>query len=256
MASNAVETVSMTPFLTDAGYWALIVFGFVQACCIPISSEITFGFAGVLAFEGHLSLVLVIIIGTIAELAGSSAAYGLGRLGGRRTVERYRRYLLMTRRDVERVERFFDRRGTWSVALARVIPLVRSFAGLVAGLMEVPLAAFEVFNLAGTVVWATALSLIGYSLGSDWERASKSFSDASDILSAVVVLLLVGLIVHKWLQVRHERQAEAAAAPGGSRPEWTDGTQPGRGPAGQAPRRGSASGSQARHRAPSHRRRG
>ncbi len=73
----------MTSFLTDAGYWALILFAFVQACCIPISSEITFGFAGVLAFEGHLSLPLVIIIGTLAELAGSSAAYGLGRLGGR-----------------------------------------------------------------------------------------------------------------------------------------------------------------------------
>ena len=82
----------MTTFLTDAGYWALIVFAFVQACCIPISSEITFGFAGVLAFEGHLSLPLVIIIGTLAELAGSTAAYGLGRRGGRSTVERYRRY--------------------------------------------------------------------------------------------------------------------------------------------------------------------
>ena len=261
----------MTPFLTDAGYWALIVFAFVQACCIPISSEITFGFAGVLAYEGHLSLVLVIVIGTIAELAGSSAAYGLGRLGGRHTVERYRRYLLMTRKDVERVERFFDRRGAWSVGVARVIPLARAFAGLVAGFMEVPLVPFEIFNLAGTVVWATALSLIGYSLGGDWVRASKSFSDASDVLSAVVLLMLVGLIVHKWLQIRHERQAEVAAGPGGEAPgeqtpgqqsdgtqpgEWPDGTQSGPGPAGQVPHRGAPSGQQARHRAPSHRRRG
>ena len=247
----------MTPFLTDAGYWALIIFAFVQECCIPISSEITFGFAGVLAYEGHLSLVLVIIIGTLAELAGSSAAYGLGRLGGRHTVERYRRYLLMSRKDVERVERFFDRRGAWSVAVARVIPLVRAFAGLVAGFMEVPALAFEVFNLAGTVVWATALSLIGYSLGSDWVRASRSFSRASDVLSVVVVLLLVGLIVHKWLQIRHERQAEAAVDPGGQgQREWPDGTHSGHGPAGQAPRRDATSGQQARHRAPSHRRRG
>jgi len=247
----------MTPFLTDAGYWALIIFAFVQACCIPISSEITFGFAGVLAYEGHLSLPLVIIIGTLAELAGSSAAYGLGRLGGRHTVERYRRYLLMTRKDVERVERFFDRRGAWAVAVARVIPLVRAFAGLVAGFMEVPVLAFEAFNLAGTVVWASALSLIGYSLGSEWDRAAKSFKDATDVLSAIVVLLLVGLIVHKWLQIRHERQADAAAASGDQGPrEWQDGTQPGHGPGGQAPHRASPSGQQARHRAPSHRRRG
>jgi membrane protein DedA with SNARE-associated domain len=257
MTSHGVETVTVTPFLTDAGYWALIVFAFVQACCIPISSEITFGFAGVLAYEGHLSLVLVIIIGTLAELAGSSAAYGLGRLGGRHTVERYRRYLLMTRKDVERVERFFDRRGAWAVAVARVIPLVRAFAGLVAGFLEVPVLAFEAFNLAGTVVWATALSLIGYSLGSEWDRAAKSFNKATDVLSAIVVLLLVGLIVHKWLQIRHERQADAAAAPGGQGPEESpDDAQPGHGPAGQAPHHGTPSGPQARHRAPSHRRRG
>ena len=206
----------MTTFLTDAGYWALIVFGFVQACCIPISSEVTFGFAGVLAYQGHLSLVLVIVIGTIAELAGSSAAYGLGRLGGRDTVERYHRYLLMTRKDVERAERFFAGRGAWSVAIGRIIPLVRAFTGLVAGFMEVPVLSFEAFNLLGTLAWAAALSGIGYALGSDWDKVSKNFSHASDALLAVVVLMLVGLIVHKAREVRNERQADAAAATAGA----------------------------------------
>jgi membrane protein DedA with SNARE-associated domain len=204
----------MTTFLTDSGYWALIAFAFVQACCIPISSEITFGFAGVLAYEGHLSLPLVIIIGTLAELAGSSAAYGLGRLGGRHTVERYRRYLLMTRRDVERVERFFAGRGAWSVAVGRVIPLVRAFTGLAAGFMEVPVLPFEIFNLIGTLVWATALSVIGYELGNEWSSVSKNFSHASDALAALVVLMLLALIAHKWHQVRKERAADAASATG------------------------------------------
>jgi len=208
----------MTTFLTDAGYWALIVFGFVQACCIPISSEITFGFAGVLAYQGHLSLALVIVIGTIAELAGSSAAYGLGRLGGRETVERYHRYLLMTRKDVERAERFFAGRGAWSVAIGRIIPLVRAFTGLVAGFMEVPLLSFEAFNLLGTLAWAAALSSLGYALGSDWDKVSKDFSHASDALLAVVVLMLVGLIVHKAREVRNERRADAAAAAAGAAP--------------------------------------
>jgi membrane protein DedA with SNARE-associated domain len=209
----------MTTFLTDAGYWALIVFAFVQACCIPISSEITFGFAGVLAYEGHLSLPLVIIIGTLAELAGSSTAYGIGRLGGRHTVERYRRYLLMTRKDVERAERFFAGRGAWSVALARVIPLVRAFVGLVAGFLEVPVLQFEVFNLIGTAVWASALSVIGYELGGDWAKASKNFSHASDALAVLVVVVLAGLIVYKAREIRKERQADAAqAAQGGADP--------------------------------------
>jgi membrane protein DedA with SNARE-associated domain len=264
----------MTSFLTDAGYWALIVFAFVQACCIPISSEITFGFAGVLAYEGHLSLPLVIIIGAAAELAGSSAAYGLGRLGGRHTVERYRRYLLMTRKDVERVERFFDGRGAWSVAVARVIPLVRAFAGLVAGFMEVPALPFEIFNLIGTLAWAAALSLIGYELGSDWASASKNFSHASDLLAVVVVLMLVVLIAHKAVQVRKERRTDAAAwaagpvgAPGGDGPAetadpgWTghlDDAAPGASAGGQPaePRPAGQPPSGPRHRAPNHRRGG
>jgi membrane protein DedA with SNARE-associated domain len=224
----------MTTFLTDSGYWALIVFAFVQACCIPISSEITFGFAGVLAYEGHLSLVLVIVIGTLAELAGSSVAYGLGRLGGRHTVERYRRYLLMTRKDVERAERFFAGRGAWSVAVARVIPLVRAFTGLVAGFMEVPVLPFEIFNLIGTLAWATVLSVIGYEVGSDWSKVSKNFSHASDALAAVVVLLLVALIVHKAIEIRKERRADAA-----------DGRVPTGGLPGAAAAGGTADGSEA-----------
>jgi membrane protein DedA with SNARE-associated domain len=216
IASDEVEQGAMTTFLTNEGYLALVIFAFVQACCIPISSEITFGFAGVLAYQHHLTLALVIIVGTLGELAGSFTAYGIGRRGGRSAVERYRRYLLMTRKDVERVERFFDGRGAWSVAVARVIPLVRAFAGLVAGLVEVPLAPFAIFNLIGTVVWATALTLIGYAVGSDWTKASKNFSHASDLLALVVILLLVVLIVHKWLQVRKERKADAVAAESGA----------------------------------------
>jgi membrane protein DedA with SNARE-associated domain len=208
--------MNLTRFLTDYGYWALIVFAFVQACCIPISSEITFGFAGVLAYQGHLSLALVIVIGTLAELAGSSAAYGVGRLGGRNAVERYRRYLLMTRKDVERAERFFTGRGAWSVAVGRVIPLVRAFTGLVAGFLEVPAGPFEVFNLLGTLVWAAALSGLGYAFGSEWDKVSKNFSRASDALAAVVILMLVGLIVHKAREIRKERQADAAAADAGA----------------------------------------
>ncbi len=239
----------MQTFLTDAGYWAILVFAFIQACCIPISSEITFGFAGVLAYEGHLSLPLVIIIGTLGELAGSSTAYGLGRLGGRDAVERYRRYLLMTSKDVQRVERFFDGRGRWTVAVARVIPLVRAFVGLVAGFMEIPAVAFEAYNLVGTAVWATALSVIGYELGSDWTKASKSFSHATDLLSAVVLLMLIVLIVHKWLQVRKERRAEAAAASplAGGNGVAPGGTSP-NGSAGRLPRDVAAP--RAKHRAP------
>jgi membrane-associated protein len=100
------------------------------------------------------------------------------------------------------------------VAVARVIPLVRAFTGLVAGFMEVPLLPFEIFNLIGTLAWAAVLSVIGYEFGSEWTKVSKNFSRASDALAVLVVLLLVALIVHKAIELRKERQADAAAAEG------------------------------------------
>jgi membrane protein DedA with SNARE-associated domain len=202
----------MTTFLQNEGYLALAILAFVQACCIPISSEIVLGFAGVQAYDHHLTLALVIVVGVLAEYAGSFTAYGLGRLGGRSAFERYRKYVLMTRKDVERVERFFDGRGAWAVALARIIPLVRAFAGLVAGLLEVPVRPFAIFNFIGTAVWVSAITLFGYAVGSDWDKASKNFSHATDLLSILVVLLLVVLIAHKWHQIRKERKADAAAS--------------------------------------------
>jgi membrane protein DedA with SNARE-associated domain len=200
----------MTTFLTNAGYLALIIFAFVEACSIPISSEITFGFAGYLAYQGHLNLILVIVIGSAAELAGSYVSYLLGRKGGRHTVERVGRHFVSAK-DLDRAERFFAGRGTWAIAVARVIPLVRAFVGLVAGFMEVPRVPFVLYNLLGTVVWASALSVAGYSLGSEWGHVSKHFSTGSTVIGVLAVVLLVGAIGFRMIQVRRERRAAATS---------------------------------------------
>src|ERR1700749_1563925 len=128
----------MESFLTSAGYGALILFGFLEACCIPISSEITFGFAGVLAFQGHLSLVLVIIIGTLAELAGSFTSFSIGRWGGRPLVDRVGKYVLIPRSFVARAERVLSGKGAGAVPVGRMIPCIRAFTSIVAGRIEIP----------------------------------------------------------------------------------------------------------------------
>src|SRR5271156_2702160 len=126
----------MESFLTSAPYAALILFGFLEAACIPIPSEITFGFAGVLASQGHLNLILVIIIGSLAELAGSFASFSVGRWGGRPLVDRVGKYVLITRTDVDRAERFLAGKGAWAVPVGRMIPVIRAFISIVAGLIE------------------------------------------------------------------------------------------------------------------------
>src|ERR1043166_1045347 len=114
-------------FLTHAGLAAVFLFGFLEACCVPIPSEITFGFAGVLAGQGHLNIAAVIVVGTAAELIGSMIAYSIGRLGGRPLVHRFGKYLLISRADIDRAERFFAGRGAWVVPVGRCLPVVRTF---------------------------------------------------------------------------------------------------------------------------------
>jgi len=197
----------MESFLTSAGYAALILFGFLEAACIPISSEITFGFAGVLAYQGHLNLALVIIIGSLAELAGSYTSYAVGRLGGKPLVHRLGRYVLVTESDIDRAERFLTGRGAWAVPVGRMLPFIRAFTSIVAGLVRIPAARFGVLSLIGTVIYAAALSSIGYGLGSAWKSVSHGLTLVGYVLFALLVIAIVGFVVYRWRQFRREARS-------------------------------------------------
>jgi membrane protein DedA with SNARE-associated domain len=194
----------MESFLTSAGYAALILFGFLEAACIPISSEITFGFAGVLAYQGHLNLALVIIIGSLAELAGSYASYAVGRIGGKPLVHKLGRYVLVTESDVSRAERFLAGRGAWAVPVGRMLPFVRAFTSIVSGLVRIPAGRFGVLSLIGTVIYAAALSSIGYGLGSAWQKVNHGLTLAGYALFVIVVIAIVGFVVYRLREFRRE----------------------------------------------------
>ena len=196
--------MSMESFLTSAGYAALILFAFLEAACIPISSEITFGFAGVLAYQGHLNLALVIIIGSLAELAGSYASYAVGRVGGRPLVHKLGRYVLVTQSDVDRAERFLAGRGSWAIIVGRMLPFVRAFTSIVAGLIRVPAVRFGVLSGIGTVLYATALSVAGYELGSAWNSVSHGLAVVGYILFALLAVAIIGFVVYRLRQFRRE----------------------------------------------------
>jgi membrane protein DedA with SNARE-associated domain len=196
----------MESFLAQWGYAAVFLFGFLEACCVPIPSEITFGFAGVLAGEGHLNIVLVIVVGTIAELIGSFVAYGIGRVGERPLVHRFGRYLLITQADIDRAERFLAGRGIWAIPVGRALPVVRTFVSIVAGFSQVPPLLFGVLSLIGTAVWVTLISLIGYGIGSAWQSVAHGLAVAGYVIFAVAVVGIVGFIVYRVREVRREGQ--------------------------------------------------
>jgi len=200
----------MENFLTSAGYAALILLGFLEAAGIPVSSEITFGFAGVLAYQGHLNLALVIIIGTLAELAGSYASYAVGRAGGKPLVHRLGHYVLVTESDVDRAEHFLEGRGAWAIPVGRMLPFVRAFTSIVAGLVRVPAIRFGILSLIGTVLYAAAVASLGYALGSAWQRVSHGLSVLGYVLFALTAVAIVGFIAYRWRQYRRDTSVTSA----------------------------------------------
>ncbi|HLQ52880.1 MAG TPA: DedA family protein [Streptosporangiaceae bacterium] len=230
----------MESLISHAGYGALVLLGFLEACCIPIPSEITFGFAGVLAYQGHLNVVLVIVIGSLAELCGSYVSYGAGRLGGRTAVERVGRYVLITRADVDRAERFFTGRGEYAVAIGRALPVIRAFTSLVAGFVEVPALQFGVLSLAGTVVYAATITLVGYGFGSAWNSIAHYLSIGGYAIVAIIAGIVAAFIIYRLRELRKEAASgrENAATPANGTP-----------PNGATPPARSASGRPGGHRA-------
>ena len=199
----------MQSFLVSHAIYAIVLFGVLEAMCIPISSELTFLLGGAIASGGvaagqHPSLALVIILGTLAELVGSFISYYVGRVGGKPLVRRWGRYVLVTEGDVARAERFLVGRGVWALPVARMLPFVRAFASIVAGLVDIPPLRFGVLSGIGTLIYVVVLSSIGYSLGSQWSKINHSLSLATYILVAVVVVALIGFVVYRLREFRRE----------------------------------------------------
>lgn len=203
----------MQGFLIHAGYAALMVLAFLEGCCVPISSEVLFGFAGVLAYQGHLNLALVIIAGISAELAGSYVSYTAGRVVERSLIERLGRYLLITRADLARAERFLAGHGGWAVPVGRVLPLVRSFTSLAAGFAGIPALRFGILSLLGTAVYVTAVASAGYAAGSAWNRVAGDLSVAGYVAAVVVVALLAAFVIRRLRVVRRESRQGTGSPP-------------------------------------------
>src|SRR6201999_4058254 len=158
--------------------------------------------------------------GTLAELAGSFTSYSVGRWGGRPLVDRVGRYVLITRTDVDRAERFLAGKGAWAVPVGRMLPVIRAFTSIVAGLIEMPPLRFTLLSLIGTVIYVSAFSAIGYGLGSAWSNVEHEVSVAGYAIVAVVVVAIVAFVVIRLRAVRREgresrdtEQATAAPVP-------------------------------------------
>jgi membrane protein DedA with SNARE-associated domain len=209
--------------LVHWGYLALFLLTALSAFCIPVGSELAMAYGGALASgqvlrgpHDHFSLGLVIVVAIAGEMVGSVAGYSLGRFGGRPLVDRVGKYILLTHRDLDRVEAFMARRGDPFVLFGRLVPLLRSFVSLAGGLAEMSIVRFLAFSVVGAAVFTSALCSIGYALGASWHKALSDFSDVGYVAGALAVVAVVLAIAHRFRAVRAEKALGHHAAADGA----------------------------------------
>jgi membrane protein DedA with SNARE-associated domain len=206
--------------ISSSGYVAIFVLAMLGAMCIPLPSEITFGFAGALCSasfftaanvsDKHLQLGLVILVGVAGTVVGAFLAYLVGRYGGRAFVDRWGKYVLLHHDDLDAAEARFARWGDGVVAVGQCVPFVRAFMGFASGVARVSVGKFLVLTTLGAAVWVSLISVIGYLAAGSYHSVLRWFGAAGYVIAAGVVILLVVAFVHRWRKY-HEAEARRSA---------------------------------------------
>ena len=195
--------------ISKTSYWGVIILMAIESACIPLPSEIIMPFAGYLVYKGQFSLYWAATAGAIGCNLGSVVAYEIGFYGGRPLIEKYGSYLLMSRHDLETADRFFERFGSAAVFFGRLLPVIRTFIALPAGVARMPRLRFHIYTFAGSWPWCLALAWIGMKLGERWHTDSR-LSHWLHRLDVVVLLLLILAFV--WFLRSHWKNRVRVAA--------------------------------------------
>jgi membrane protein DedA with SNARE-associated domain len=215
----------ITDYVLQYGYLAVFVLMVLESACIPVPSEVTMLFGGALANptfvaslgrEGeHLNFVLVALVGTLGNLVGSWIAWGVGYRGGRPLIQRWGRYVFLRQHELDRAEVWFGRHGQAAVLGSRLLPVVRTFISLPAGVARMRFARFSVYTFIGCLPWTFALTAVGYALGSQWEVVERYLRPVSYAVAALVVVAAAWWLGRRWWRQRgrprgrHERSSAA-----------------------------------------------
>ncbi len=184
--------------ISKAGYFGLILLMGIESACIPLPSEIIMPFAGFLVYKGQFNLLLAATAGAIGCNLGSVVAYEIGSYGGRPLIERYGSYVFLGRHELEMAERFFARFGAIAVLIGRLLPVIRTFIALPAGVVRMPRLKFHIYTFVGSWPWCFALGWIGMKLGESWDKDPRLKQWFHRLDFVIVLMLLAGITWFVW----------------------------------------------------------
>ncbi len=200
----------ITHVIDVGGYAGIVALMGIESACIPLPSEIIMPFAGYLIYQGHFSLFWAATMGAIGCNLGSEIAYWIGAKGGRPLVERYGRFVLMNHHDLDRMTLFFEKYGSITVLLARLLPVVRTFIAFPAGIAKMSKLRFHLYTFAGSWPWCFALAFAGMTLGEKWHTDPRFYAAFHRFHLAVEIALLAAIVWFVWSHLKRGREADAA----------------------------------------------
>jgi membrane protein DedA with SNARE-associated domain len=225
-------TEAVTGVIGDYGLYAVFLFMFVDAI-LPAASELVMVYAGAVAvgaFPGSevtlfgeeiestaWAYVVIALAGTVGYTLGSILGWAIGLYGGRPYLERHGRWLHVTPEKLDKADAWFERYGDATVFVSRMLPVVRSFVSIPAGIGEMPLGRYTVFTFAGTIPWCFGLAGVGLALGSQWEEFHSSFRYADYAIVALVVAGVAALLYRTHRRRTRRRAMEERSAEGTGR---------------------------------------
>ena len=200
MVTSLVELLGrfVIAVISQAGYPGIVLLMGIESACIPLPSEIIMPFSGYLVYTGRFKLAWVALAGAVGCNVGSLVAYYVGALGGRPLAEKYGRYVLVTRHDLELADRWFARYGDWAVFFARLLPVVRTFIALPAGVARMNFLRFNVYTFLGSLPWCLALAYAGLKLGERWTILRQYFHRFDTVILILIVIGGAWFVRNRW----------------------------------------------------------
>ena len=190
------------------GWPGVIALMAIESACIPLPSEIIMPLAGWMLIKAAVSplpIAFNLVAGAFGALGctiGSIVAYWVGIKGGRPFLNKYGKYILITSHDLDRADHWFQKNGDWAIFVGRLMPVIRTFISLPAGIAKMRIGKFLIYTFVGSFIWCTALSLAGYLLGENWEKIRTVMRPFDPVIVAIVVIL-IGFYIYR--HIKHSR---------------------------------------------------
>lgn len=213
MISRIIEILStfIIAVISKGGYAGIVLLMAIESACIPLPSEVIMPFSGYLVYTGRFSLFWVATAGALGCNLGSVVAYYVGYYGGRPLVERYGRYIWLSERELHWADQFFAKWGDWAVFISRLLPVVRTFIALPAGISKMRQVRFHVFTFVGSWPWCFVLAWIGMRLGEQWDKDPRLKAWFHRFDAVIFGVIVIGAVWFIWSHWKHRIGGESSA---------------------------------------------